>query len=116
MKQRVKIKPLSVNKAWQGRRFKTKMYRDFETLLLLHLTPFSVDYKHIELHFTFGFSTDAADLSNPVKLIEDILQKKYRFNDNKVTKIVAEKELTDKGKEFIEFEIKEGKAPKRRKG
>ena len=28
---RLDIKPLSVNEAWQGRRVKTKKYRDFET-------------------------------------------------------------------------------------
>ena len=31
---KIKIKPLSVNKAWQGKRFKTREYKSYEELLL----------------------------------------------------------------------------------
>jgi hypothetical protein len=33
----LKISALSVNQAWQGRRFKTKKYKDYEEHLLLIL-------------------------------------------------------------------------------
>ena len=38
---RIKIKPLSVNDAWQGRRFKTDNYKKYERDLMLIL-PSSV--------------------------------------------------------------------------
>ena len=38
----LRIKPLSVNEAWQGRRVKTKKYRDFEKAVLLMLRPMDV--------------------------------------------------------------------------
>ena len=41
---KINIKPLSVNKAWQGKRFKTKKYKAFETELLLKLPHKKYNY------------------------------------------------------------------------
>lgn len=102
---RVRIKPLSVNSAFQGRRFKTPKYKAFEKELLLKL-PTSVElFKKMELHIVFGFARKSSDLSNPLKLTEDVLSKKYGFNDNQIYKICLEK-VVGKG-EFIEFELRD---------
>lgn len=105
---KLNIKPLSVNQAWQGRRFKTKAYKSFERDLLLILPSIKIDSKiKMHLNLKFGFSNKLSDLSNPLKLVEDILSKKYGFNDRMIYKISMEKEIVKKGQEYILFSIDE---------
>jgi len=72
----VKIKPLSVNVCWQGKRFKTKAYKDYEKNLLL-LLPNNIEVPPGELKLTlrWGFSGKLSDWDNPIKPFQDILQK-----------------------------------------
>ena len=102
----IKIKPLSVNQCWQGRRFKTKLYKSFEIELLSKLKPLEVPAGKLQIFIKFGLSSKNADWDNPIKPFQDILQKKYGFNDRNVYKAVVEKVDVQKGFEFIEFEIK----------
>ena len=102
----IKIKPLSVNQCWQGRRFKTKLYKSFEIELLSKLKPLEVPAGKLQIFIKFGLSSKNADWDNPIKPFQDILQKKYGFNDRNVYKAVVEKVDVKKGFEFIEFEIK----------
>lgn len=106
MQIELKIKPLSVNEAWLGSRVKSHKYRLFERDLLFLLPipkkPFS---DMIRLELFFGFSSKNSDLSNPLKLVEDVLQKKYGFNDNKVYEINLRKCIVPKGQEFISIGI-----------
>lgn len=102
---KVNIKPLSVNKAWQGKRFKTKDYKSFERELLLKMpmvkmvdSPFRVDLR-------FGFSNKLSDIDNPIKLTLDIIQKKYGINDRDVYALNVTKEVVKKGDEFIQYKI-----------
>lgn len=103
---RLDIKPLSVNEAWQGRRFKTDKYKQYERSILTLLRPFVIPEGDLEIYFKWGFSSNASDYDNPIKPFQDCLQKKYDFNDNRVKKAVIECEKVKKGKEFIEWEIK----------
>lgn len=104
---RVEVKPLSVNQAWQGKRFKTKEYQNYEKEVLLKLHPHTFTVKHpIELNLFVGFSNTASDADNVVKPFVDILQKKYSFNDKYIYRLVVEKVMVQKGAEFIEFFIK----------
>lgn len=99
-------KPLSVNKAWKGRRFKTKAYKDFEKDLLLELPK--IDFKPLErikIALTFGFSSSRSDIDNPIKLILDILCKKYNFDDRLIYELNVKKEIVKKGNEFILIKI-----------
>jgi Holliday junction resolvase RusA-like endonuclease len=95
MNIRLKIKPLSVNQAWQGKRFKTPLYKKYEAAVLMMLPknkePIS-DMIAIDLHF--GFKNKASDIDNPVKLILDILQKKFGFNDSQVYELNIRKSIT----------------------
>jgi Holliday junction resolvase RusA-like endonuclease len=102
------VKPLSVNKCWQGRRYKTKDYKAYEKALL-HLMPnMQLEYKEkLKLNITFGFSTSTADIDNPLKPLLDCLQKKYGFNDRYVYELTVKKELVKKGEEFIQIQINE---------
>tara|TARA_R110000851_G_scaffold283661_1_gene437232 strand:- start:271 stop:594 length:324 start_codon:yes stop_codon:yes gene_type:complete len=101
------IKPLSVNDAWQGRRVKSKKYRNYEADILKLLRPMIVPEGPLELYLKWGFSSAGSDWDNPIKPFQDCLQKKYDFNDNRVVKAITEKVKVKKGDEFIEFEIKE---------
>jgi Holliday junction resolvase RusA-like endonuclease len=102
---KIDIKPLSVNAAWQGKRYKTKEYQSYERAVMFMLPKLKLPEPPFILTLEFGFSSVLADLSNPIKLFEDILQKKYGFNDKEIYKIVATKTHTKKGNEFINFKI-----------
>jgi hypothetical protein len=46
-----------------------------------------------------------SDWDNPVKPFQDILQKRYGFNDKNIFKAVVTKVKVPRGYEFIDFEI-----------
>ena len=98
-------KPISVNEAWKGRRYKTDIYKHFEMKLLFLLPKLELPEPPFEVHYKFGFSNERADVDNPVKPITDILQKKYNFDDKDIYKYVIEKEVVKKNLEFFEFNI-----------
>ena len=102
---KINIKPLSVNKCWQGRRFKTPIYKGYENELLLKLVKIDVPNVSIGLNITFGFSNKLSDIDNPLKPFLDILQKKYKINDRDIYELNVKKEIVKKGDEFIFFEI-----------
>ncbi len=104
---KIKIKPLSVNECWQGRRFKTPKYKSYERELLLKLNPQTIQYNHIGIDIVFGVSSKLMDIDNGLKPLLDILQKKYMFNDRDIYELNVRKEIVKKGNEFIEFKIKE---------
>ena len=106
---RIDIKPLSVNEAWQGKRFKTDAYKKFERDLLL-LLPAKINLpnsEHYKIYFRFGFSSSLSDWDNPIKPTQDVLQKKYQFNDKQIKRAVVDVESVEKGNEYIEFQISE---------
>ena len=105
---KIEIKPLSVNEAWQGRRFKTEKYKNYEKLLLFSLPPSKTNWDKIPIDLTLsiGFSNVASDIDNAVKPFIDVLQKRYKFNDKYIFRLIVEKEMVTKGKEFIKFTIK----------
>jgi hypothetical protein len=102
---RINIVPLSVNRAWQGRKWKTPEYKRFERDCLLMLPKIKVPEPPFRIEYRFGFSNKLSDLLNPEKLVTDILCKKYGINDRDVFEMSLKKEITPKGKEYIEFEI-----------
>ena len=103
--KRLDIKPLSVNECWQGKRFKTKKYKQYEKDCLLILPYLEVPEGELIVKYTFGFSSILSDWDNPIKPFQDILQKKYNFDDKYIVKAIVEKVKVKKGKEFIEFSI-----------
>ncbi len=103
----IRIKPLSVNEAWQGQRFKTRNYQDYERRALLLLPPIlDIPAGDLSIILEFGFSNRASDLDNPVKPIMDILQKRYGFNDAQVMHYQLIKKIVPKGSEYIAFSIR----------
>lgn len=102
---RVNIKPLSVNEAWQGKRYKTDAYKKYERAVLFMLPKMTIPEGPLMITFRFGFSNVLCDWDNPVKLLQDILQKKYKFNDKDIHEAHVQKVKVPKGQEFFEFEI-----------
>lgn len=102
----VDIKPLSVNQAWQGRRYKTKDYKLYEEQVLLLLPKkLTIPEGRLKITICFGMSNSNSDIDNPTKLFVDILQKKYGFNDNRIYEMNLVKEIVKKGCDFIGFEV-----------
>ena len=104
---RVNIKPLSVNEAWKGHRFKTDKYKRYQRDVMLMLRPMQIPAAPAKLaiSITVGYSNAQADVDNVAKPFIDILQKKYGFNDSRIYRLTLVKEVVKKGEEFIEFEI-----------
>ncbi|MFY7937167.1 MAG: RusA family crossover junction endodeoxyribonuclease [Flavobacterium sp.] len=105
---KINIKPLSVNEAWQGRRFKTDKYKRYESDMLMILPNDLVilNDKPLSLFVEFGFSNNASDIDNCLKPMIDCLQKKYNFNDKLINELNVRKIKVSKGYEHIIFEIK----------
>lgn len=107
MNHTIKIKPLSANKLWKGKKYKTAEYdRYIHDMMLLLPNKIDIpDPKNIKLAIIWGFSSRLSDCSNPLKGFEDCLVKKYGFDDRYVQEIHLFKEIVPKGKDFIKFKI-----------
>jgi Holliday junction resolvase RusA-like endonuclease len=102
---RIQIKPLSVNKAWKGRRYKTDDYKQCEHDVMWLLPKIKIPEPPFEIRFKFGFSSKSSDWDNPVKPLQDILSKKYGFDDKLIRRAVVDIEMVNKGQEYAEFDI-----------
>ena len=102
----VNIKPLSVNRAWKGKRYKTLEYKRWQKDVLNLLPNIKNDFKgDLKVCFVFGFSNSASDVDNPLKTIIDTLQVKYKFDDKQIQELNVKKVKVKKGDEFIKFNI-----------
>ena len=103
---RIDLKPLSVNQAWKGRRFKTDRYKAYIRSCRALLPKIEVPQGcKLQIHFVFGFSSAGSDWDNPIKPLQDIMQDLYGFNDSRIYRGITDKVLVKKGSEFIEFSI-----------
>lgn len=105
--QRILIKPLTVNRAYRGRRFRSNEYDDFEREVGIFLKRDLIvpPGANLSVTYRFGFSSKQADIDNPIKVFQDILQKFYGFNDKMIYEIRVTKEIVKKGEEYVEFDI-----------
>ena len=110
---RVDIKPLSVNDAWQGRRFKSDAYKRYERAMLLLLPRITLPPPPYRIYYEFGFSNSQSDYDNPCKPLGDILQKKYGFNDKEIYVATIRKVVVKKGREYLKFSIEHYDGPTR---
>ncbi len=86
------IKVLSVNDCWKGKRFKTPQYKAYQNLLL-HKLPYQ------------ELPKPPSDWDNPVKPLQDIMQKKYKFNDKDIIEAKVKKVIVKKGDEYFKVKI-----------
>lgn len=106
LSQKINIKPLSVNSAWQGKRFKTPEYTKYEQKVLRLLNAGILPPPLYKLTIEYGFSNKASDIDNPTKLVLDVLQKKYKFDDKEIYELNLVKKIVSKGSEYFEFNLK----------
>ena len=97
-------KPMSVNEAWQGRRYKSKAYKNYEKEVMLLLPN---EYKipetgDLAIRIEAGLSKKA-DLDNVCKPILDILEKMYGCNDKRFMEITLVKKIIKKGEGYFNF-------------
>ena len=103
---KIPIKPLSVNQCWKGQRFKTKAYSLYErNLTLLLPKTILIPEPPFVLILEFGFSSSASDWDNPIKPFQDVLSKKYKFNDKLIKKGIVSVEKVKKGQEYVKFKL-----------
>jgi Holliday junction resolvase RusA-like endonuclease len=103
---KINIKPLSVNSAWRGQRFKTDAYKNYDFALNLLLPKnYELPAPPFEIHLEFGFSSANSDWDNCIKQFQDVLATKYNFNDRYIKKGIVVIEDVKKGQEYIKFEL-----------
>lgn len=98
------IKPLSVNEAWQGKRYKTPKYKKYEKDLLLILPKLQMPKPPYVIIYEFGI-TSQSDFDNPIKPLQDILCKKYKFNDNDILIGISKKTIIKNKQHFFKVSI-----------
>jgi len=104
--KRIKLKPLSVNDAWRGRRFKTEKYKQYgKDLMFLLPKRVKIPEGRLYVFYKFGLSSKNADGDNCIKQFQDIITKRYGFNDKRIYAWGVLKVDVKKGDEFIEFDI-----------
>ena len=107
---KIPLKPLSVNQAYQGRRYRTRAYKAFisDALILLnHLKPEKPRGESLMAHYRWGVSSRQSDTDNPTKTFQDTLFDYWgmKTQDSKVEFIILEKVWVKKGEEFISFHV-----------
>jgi hypothetical protein len=102
----IDIKPLSINVAFQGRRFKTPEYNQYINDVLYMLPKIPIGLPPYDLYIEFGTSK-LNDLDNNLKPFIDCLVKKYGFDDRDIYFLSAKKVIVKKGAEYVKFKIEE---------
>lgn len=102
---KIDIKPLSANAAYYGKLTKTSAHRKYIRDVGYLLPTIKLPEPPYEIYLEFGFSSKGSDIDNPLKVVLDIISKKYNFNDNLIYRAVIEKMIVPKGQEYIKFEI-----------
>jgi Holliday junction resolvase RusA-like endonuclease len=107
------LAPLSENRAKTvrgGRIYASKDKKIFQKsayVLLLQIKNVKT-YPKMILYLRWGFKNcDGSDWDNPIKMFQDVLAKRFKFNDKQVHLALIHKVQTDKP--FIEFKIEEYK-------
>ena len=104
----IDIQPLSVNRAFQGRRYKTPEYRDYTMVVNALLAKFQLPRipkgEPFYLYLEFGIGK-LQDASNGIKLFEDVLCEHMGINDRNVMGLFVRKVVTKKRDCYIRFNI-----------
>jgi hypothetical protein len=104
-KIKINLKPLSVNQAWRGRRFKTDKYKQYEKDLGWMLPKnIKVGLPPYTVYYEFGVSAQS-DGDNNIKELQDILASTYNFKDSHILEWCVKKVIVPKGKEYLIFQI-----------
>jgi len=106
----IPLKPVSTNRLYGGKQYKTKEARMFESAfknyLILRLPPSRIELPKgpLTIHWRFGVS-NKMDVTNCLKLAEDVLASHCGFDDRIVSGTSAVRVPVARGAEFIAFQI-----------
>lgn len=106
----LQVPPLSINKAFQGRRFKSDLYTQFEKDVTKILVPCSdpVDKTEMFVHYVYHIKNyGMTDTANMEKVLTDMLVKRgYLLDDRYIRAIYQRKERLQPGEdEWIDIII-----------
>ena len=107
----LKYKPLSVNKAFTGQRYKTPLYKVFvkaiTDLLAYVAKPPKPPDTRLFAHYVWGFSNNQSDVDNPTKTFQDVLFDYWglKNKDHRVRFMILEARKCEKNEEFIGFHV-----------
>lgn len=73
--------------------------------MLLFLPNGKVRDGNLQVEIEFGFSNSKSDIDNGLKPFLDILQKKYKFDDCQIVKLIVDKVKVGKGEDYVAFKI-----------
>lgn len=106
MKISLDVNPLSSNRAWQGRRFKSADYKVFEKEVTA-LLPVGKSFKgYVRIDYSFYVKNFNRDVDNMIKTLQDLLVKRgYIKNDNSIVELHAVKIKSPVNK--VEIDIRE---------
>jgi len=97
MEVKISTQALSINRAFQGRRFKTNLYKTYEQIMLTLLPKQPIVKGWVEVWYEFGLTAKSfgiSDVGNLEKLLSDILVKKgYIEDDRKILDLHLKKVL-----------------------
>ena len=85
MKFKINIAPLSVNKAWQGRRYRSKEYKDWsaEVLWLIRKQNLTTIKGAVKIKIEWGYKfAKRTDIDNPIKVLLDALTESHVIDDD----------------------------------
>lgn len=109
-KIRTHTKPLSVNKAYMGKKIRTYDYNKYRKVLLEELPEnIRIPKGRLILRMNVYYSNKASDVDNCTKPFIDILQEKYGFNDNRIYFLAVQKIVVPKGEDGIQFKLEKYK-------
>jgi Holliday junction resolvase RusA-like endonuclease len=80
----IPIKPLTVNRAYQGRRFRAPELLAYQQELSYRLPAMEIPRGKLEVKYVFGVSSRNSDMDNCVKAFQDALAEQYGFNDRDI--------------------------------
>ena len=104
----IKVKPLSINDAWQGRRYKTPKYNKFAEEVHLRLLAYkrpNLPDGPLSIHYRFHVFNMRSDVDNFIKAFQDVLFNWIGIDDSRIVRLTAEKIKCQKYKEKIEWTI-----------
>ena len=103
---KIDFKPISVNEAYTGKRFKTEKYRSFIRAVSFFLpSNLQVPKGRFYVIYEFGLSNISADYDGPIKNFQDTLQARYQFDDKMIIGGFIHKVKVEKGQEYISFKF-----------
>ena len=104
----MKIKPISTNSIWIGKRWKSKAAKEFERnialLLATQCRDTSLPDGELTVRLRIG-TTRRFDVDNSLKLLLDCLARHFGIDDRRFSALAVVRVPVKRGAEFITFHI-----------